>query len=274
MTVGLKPRVAREGGRAGGSIMESHEDKLRNCTRSEAASMRWASLPEDEVFERTANGLSKRAASLEEADVDKSGNVTDIMDLLSVDRWKRVLAYEKRRNMREARGSTSSACPLADSIALRILEMYQMHPDLKSDDMSRAAAEKPVYPRSASTSVCRRDAALARWENTSKEERQTATSPGLSAGKTVKIQKAMREFDSLLSKISEGTITPSERLQTVEKYKSRLARREKTGVKSALCDELDTLASELLQRYTQNPQLRLDDLKHVRECKLQQVHTF
>ena len=270
MTVGLKQLVTREGGREGGSTMQSHVDKLRNCTRSEAASRRWATLPEEAVFERTTNGLSKRAARLEEADADASGNVTDVLNLPPADRWKRVLAYEKRRSMREARGTTSSACPLADSVALMILDMYQMHPDLKSDDMSRAAAEKPMHSATTSTSVCRRDAALARWENTSKEERQTATAPGLSAGKTAKIDKAMREFALLRSKITEGILTPSERLQTVEKYKSRLARREKTGVKASLCDELDNLASELLQQYVQNPQLRSDDLKHVRWCKLQQ----
>ena len=270
MTVGLNPRVTREGDLEGGSSMESHVDKLRNCSRSEAASRRWASLPEEEVFERTANGLSKRVARLEEADADASGNVTDVLDLLHADRWKRVMAYEKRRNMREARGSTSSACPLADSVALMILDMYQMQPDLKIEDMSRATAEKPVHSATTSTSVCRRDAALARWENTTQDERRTATSPGLSAGKTAKIDKAMREFASLRSKISEGIITPSERIQTVEKYKSRLARREKTGIKTSLCDELDILASELLLQYVQNPQLRSDDLKHIRWCKLKQ----
>jgi hypothetical protein len=250
--------------------MQSHADKLRSCTRSEAASRRWATLQEEEVFERTANGLSKRAARLEEADADASGHVRDIRNLPPAERWKRVLAYEKRRNMREARGSTSSACPLADSVALMILEMYQMNPDVKSDDMSQVAAEKPVHSASTSTSVSRRDAALARWENMSKEERQTETAPGLSAGKTAKIDKAMREFVSLRSKISEGTITSSERLHTVEKYKSRLARREKTGSKESLCDELDVLASELLQQYAQNPKLRLADLKNARLCKLKQ----
>jgi hypothetical protein len=269
MTIGLEELATRERGWLGGSAMETPTDNPVCRTRSEAASRRWAKLPEEKVFERTANGLSRRAARLEEADADASGSITDVLSLPPAERLKRVMAYEKRRTMREARGSTGSTCPLADAVALMILDMYDVNPELKRVDMAQTAAEKPVCATTTSTSVCRRDAALARWENTSKEERRTATAPGLSAGKTAKIDKAMNEFATLSSKMSQGILTPSERLQTVEKYKSRLARREKTGVKTSLCVELDDLASELLQQYVQNPQLRYDDLKHVRRCRLQ-----
>ena len=252
------------GSQGRGVAMSTNFNGSASDTRSAAMSKMWANLPEQKITERTTNGLSKWCATLGEVDLDSSGNIGDVIDLTPVDRWKRVSAYEKRRSMREARGSSSSTCPLADAVAMTILNLYDAQPDLKYHDMAAAAAEKPVSVPTISTSICRRDAALARWESTTKEERVKATMPGLSAGKVAKANKAMEEYSNLAMKLADGTLTAAERITTVEKYKSRIARRKKTGIETCLCAELDSLASHLQQQYLDNPTLRLKDLKELR----------
>jgi len=235
--------------------------------RSPAAVKLWASLSRDQVDMKTWNGLSKINDNIAAADQQVSEHAASVATMLPTERWKCVVKYEKRIAMRKSRGTSSSSCPSTDAIACKILELYQNSPETRLSDCESCPARSTAMPSCASKSSRSRDAALVRWEGTSKEERVSSTSTGLSAGKMERRRKADDLFQDLKTKLDNGSLSPKERLETVEKYKNRLRRRKSTSVEEPICPKLDELARFFLGQYEEDAALRMADLAFMRTSK-------
>ena len=229
--------------------------------RSAAARRVWQARSPESAISLTEEGRAKARGTFAAAERAAEGLVPAEME--PAERYRSVQRYTKRLNGR--REASTSSVPVQDALAEAILGLYAENPSLRAEDASSAVVEKRK-PRDISVSLSdvRRDAAAARWDGATGQQRREATQVRRDAAMEARRRRAEALLQELQAKESDGSLSPAERIAAVRSYKGRVKRRGEP-----LCPELDLWASKILDHYSASPQSRKEDLLAVRRERMQ-----
>jgi len=228
--------------------------------KRKATRLAWQARCPDTVRKLTAAGRAQACAGFSASEQEAASCVPTEMD--PAERYAAVHKYEKRLRSR-GKFSTPSV-PLQDALAEAVLSLYQEQPHLRAEDtLAYSLRNVKVSKTCDALSGARRDAAVARWDGTTEEERIAATRASRDAAREARRSRALQLLRELQQKEVDGSLSPAERLSVVRKYKGRVKRSSEP-----LCPELDAWAARILKEYASSPQSRVNDLLAVRRERI------